>query len=106
MRRQRNWSFREALLHLLESRVKDAPSVDRLTLLRGPGAELRANRSRMKISFGFFARRFFDASLDSNLAFDFHPVQDQRSLWIFFQLQAFLTRIVGKENKTALIEFL
>src|ERR1043165_2984577 len=104
VRRQRNRAVCEALFHFFESRVKHAPNIDGLALRRRPRAELRTNRPAMKIFSRFLARRFFDGTLNSNLALNFHPVKNKGDVWIFFQLLSFLARVIGKENETALIK--
>src|SRR5436190_16777487 len=55
MRRKRNLPLGETLLHFFETRLENTAGIDHVTLLRSPGAELRADRSGMKILLGFFA---------------------------------------------------
>src|SRR5262249_25935501 len=104
MRRERNFTLGESLLHLFESRVKNAARVDDLTLIRRPGAELRTERTGVKIFFGFFAGSFFYAAFDSNLPLDFHPIHHQRGVWILVELLALFAGIISEENKPTFIE--
>ena len=104
MRRKRDLSFGETLFHLFEARVENSARIDYLTLLRGPGTELSADRPGMKIFLGFFARSFFNFAFDPDLALHFHPIHDQSCVWIFLELPAFVAGVVGKENEAALIK--
>ena len=106
MRREWNFTVGEPLFHLFQPRIKNATRVDHLTLIRCPGADLRAERPGVKVFVGFIARSFFHFSFNSDLTLNFHPVQDQRGVRIFFQLLALFARVIGEENKTALIEIL
>src|SRR5207248_6130875 len=60
----------------------------------------------MKILLRLFARSFFNFSLNPNLPLHFHPIHQERRVWIFFELTAFVAGVVGKKNKPALIEIL
>src|SRR5262249_23457189 len=104
VRWKRHFSIGEPLFHFLKASVKNPARVNHRALMGSPRAKLGAERTRLKIFFRFFARRFFDSSLDSNLALDFHPIHHQRGVRIFFELFTFVARIVGEENKAALIE--
>src|SRR5437588_12873431 len=60
----------------------------------------------MKILLRLFARSFFNFSLNPNLPLHFHPIHQERRVWIFFELTAFVAGVVGKKNEPALIEIL
>ncbi len=78
--------------------------VDHLALLRNPGAEPAADRPRMKVGGGIFARCSFHGAANPNLTFELHPIKPQRGVWIRFELPAFFAVVIGEKSEAAFIE--
>ena len=106
MRRQWDVATGKSLCHFSQPRIEHASPIDYLALLRGPGSNLCADWSRMKVFLGFFARNFFDNSIDPDLPFYFHPVKDEGCMRVLFQFPPFFTGVIREENKAGIIESL
>src|SRR2546421_9626798 len=104
MRRQRNRTFAKALGHFCQASIENAAAIDYLALPRHPCPKLAADRARMKVALGFFARSFLGRSADADLSIQLDPIKCQRSVRVFIQLPAFLAFIVREKNETFLVE--
>jgi hypothetical protein len=84
--------------------VENLARVDDFALLRSPGCEATARRSRMKISGGIFARSSLDRSADADLAFEFHPIKAKRGVGIRIELSPFIAVVIREETEAARID--
>ncbi|CAM2144862.1 hypothetical protein PT2222_160185 [Paraburkholderia tropica] len=79
---------------------------DHRALLRRPGADARAERTRLEIRLAFRLAGLFDRAFDAHLTLEFNPVKQQRCVRIGAQFAALAAFVVREEHEAALVHAL
>ena len=102
--RARDFLVFEALVEMVSAFLKHRALFDRLALLRRPGAQLMAARTRRKVCIGIFIVQRRRATFDTDLSFELIPVERDRYLTVEGDFMTLLTAVRRIELQTARVD--